>query len=261
MGLDTSASIWQGKLVRLRSHEPDDWENYWIWDQDSESERKDGPLSFPRSQEWMKHWTREDAVRKQEGNNWRFLLENNEGKVVGRIGPHDCDPRAGHFQYGIAISKEYRRKGVHGSRNSLSKFAQLPRSGKADGPGRVCCETLLVAIRISPFSCLVIFLPFERKRGSCDAFCLLPWGVAVIDRSCPQVANQGKDDAPGNSEDRAVTHQGPQQQSLQGVDDRREGLVLGEPAYPNRHRVRADGGTLPRVLSSVVVRVRTVCVN
>jgi hypothetical protein len=89
----------------------------------------------------------------------------------------------------------------------------------------------------------------------------LPWGVAVIDRSCPQVANQGKDDAPGNSEDRAVTHRGHKPQSPQGVDDRREGLVLGEPAYPNRHRVRADGGTLPGVLSTVIVRVRTVCVN
>ncbi|GHO74064.1 N-acetyltransferase [Ktedonobacter sp. SOSP1-85] len=111
MELDTSASIWQGKLVRLRSHEPGDWENYWIWDQDSESERKDGPLSFPRSQERMKHWTQEAAVRKQEGNNWNFLIENNEGKVVGRIGSHDRDPRVGHFGYGLAISKEHRRKG------------------------------------------------------------------------------------------------------------------------------------------------------
>ena len=111
MELDTSTSIWQGKLVRLRSHEPGDWENYWIWDQDSESERKDGPLAFPRSQEWMKHWTQEKAVRKQEGNNWDFLLENNEGKVVGRIGSHDRDPRVGHFGYGLVISKEDRRKG------------------------------------------------------------------------------------------------------------------------------------------------------
>lgn len=111
MELDTSASIWQGKLVRLRSHEPGDWENYWTWDQDSESERKDGNLSFPRSQERMKHWTQEEAVRKPERNNWNFLIENNEGKVVGRIGSHDRNPRVGHFGYGLVISKEYRRKG------------------------------------------------------------------------------------------------------------------------------------------------------
>ena len=111
MELDTSASIWQGKLVRLRSREPGDWENYWIWDQDSESERKDGPLSFPRSQEWLKQWMQEKAVRKQDSNNWGLLIENKEGKVVGQIGSHDCDPRAGHFQYGLSVSKEHRRKG------------------------------------------------------------------------------------------------------------------------------------------------------
>lgn len=111
MELDTSASIWQGKRVRLRSHEPSDWEHYWIWEQDSESERKDGNLSFPQSQEWMKHWTQEKAVRRPEGNNWPFLIENNEGKVVGRIASHDRNPRAGHFGYGLVISKEHRRKG------------------------------------------------------------------------------------------------------------------------------------------------------
>lgn len=111
MELDTSASIWQGKRVRLRSHEPGDWENYWIWDQDSESERKDGNLSFPRSQERLKHSTQEAAVRKPEDNNWGFLIENTDGKVVGRIGSHDHNPRAGHFGYGLVISKEYRRKG------------------------------------------------------------------------------------------------------------------------------------------------------
>ncbi len=42
MNLNPPTSIWQGQQVRLRSHEPDDWEHYWIWDQDSESERKDG---------------------------------------------------------------------------------------------------------------------------------------------------------------------------------------------------------------------------
>jgi len=71
----------------------------------------------------------------------------------------------------------------------------------------------------------------------------LPYGVAVIDRSCPEVANQGEDDAPGDGEDRAVANRGPQQQSPQRVDDGREGLVLGEPAHPDRHRVRADKRT------------------
>ncbi|GER90017.1 30S ribosomal protein S5 alanine N-acetyltransferase [Dictyobacter vulcani] len=111
MELDTSSSIWQGKVVRLRSNEPGDWERYWIWEQDSEAERRDGSLSFPRSQESLKHWTQETAVRKQEGDNWALLIENNEGQVIGRIGSHNCNPRAGHFQYGLVIAKEHRRKG------------------------------------------------------------------------------------------------------------------------------------------------------
>jgi RimJ/RimL family protein N-acetyltransferase len=109
--LETSLSIWQGQRVRLRSYEPGDWEHSWIWDQESELERKDGNLSFPQSQERLKHWTQEGAVRKPESNSWGFLIENSEGQVVGWIGSHDYNPRVGHFGYGLVIAKEYRRKG------------------------------------------------------------------------------------------------------------------------------------------------------
>ncbi len=60
-------------------------------------------------------------------------------------------------------------------------------------------------------------------------------GITVVDRSCPQVPEQGEEAAPGDGEDRAVADRGPQQQPPQRVDDRREGLVLGEPAYPGWH--------------------------
>ena len=61
----------------------------------------------------------------------------------------------------------------------------------------------------------------------------LPYGVAVIDRSCPEVANQGEDDAPGDGEDGTVSDRGSQQQPAQRVDDGCEGLVLSEPAHPS----------------------------
>jgi len=63
----------------------------------------------------------------------------------------------------------------------------------------------------------------------------LPYGVAVVDRSRPEVPDQGEANAPGDGEDRAVADRGAQQQPPQRVDDRREGLVLGEPAYPGWH--------------------------
>ena len=34
--MDLSASIWQGRLVRLRAIEPDDWLVYFAWNQDNE---------------------------------------------------------------------------------------------------------------------------------------------------------------------------------------------------------------------------------
>ncbi len=68
----------------------------------------------------------------------------------------------------------------------------------------------------------------------------LPSGVAVVDRSRPEVSDQGEEAAPGDSEDGTVSDWGSQQQSPQRVDNGREGLVLGEPAHPDRHRVRVD---------------------
>ena len=60
----------------------------------------------------------------------------------------------------------------------------------------------------------------------------LPYGVAVVYRPRPQVSKQGEASAPGNGEDGAVAGRRAQQQPPHRVDDGREGLVLGKPAYP-----------------------------
>src|SRR5260221_13049997 len=70
----------------------------------------------------------------------------------------------------------------------------------------------------------------------------LPYGVAVVDRSRPQVADQGEANAPGDGEDGTVADRRAQQQPAQRVDDGRERLVLGEPTYSDCHPVRADKG-------------------
>src|SRR5260221_9654631 len=71
----------------------------------------------------------------------------------------------------------------------------------------------------------------------------LPYGVAVVYRSPPQVADQGEAGAPGDGEDGTIANRGPQQQSPQRVDNGREGRELGEPPPPNRHQVRPDKRT------------------
>lgn len=39
------------------------------------------------------------------------MIENLDGESVGTINTHTCDPRNGTFQYGVAIRREYWRKG------------------------------------------------------------------------------------------------------------------------------------------------------
>lgn len=112
MKLDTSASIWQGKRVHLRAIEPSDWETYWAWnEEDTEQSRNLYFIPFPGSQERQKRWAEREAVRDQQDQNWRFVMENNEGEVVGDISTKNCDPRIGHLHYGLNVAREHRRKG------------------------------------------------------------------------------------------------------------------------------------------------------
>jgi hypothetical protein len=72
----------------------------------------------------------------------------------------------------------------------------------------------------------------------------LPYGTAVVYRACPQVSDQDENRAPGDGENRTgAADRSSQQQPPQRVDGGREGLVLGEPAYPGWHRVWADKRT------------------
>src|SRR5260221_1433014 len=61
----------------------------------------------------------------------------------------------------------------------------------------------------------------------------LPYGVAVVYRSRPQVSDQGEEAAPGDGEGGTVSDRRAQQQPPQHVDDGREWLILGEPAHPS----------------------------
>lgn len=112
MKLDTSASIWQGQRVRLRALEPLDWETYWAWnEEDTEQARNLYFIPFPGSQERQKRWAEREALREQEGHNWRFVIENKAGEAVGDISTHNCDPRVGHLHYGVNVAKKHRRQG------------------------------------------------------------------------------------------------------------------------------------------------------
>ena len=109
--MDTSASIWQGKRVRLRAIEPSDWAVYFAWNQDDEQARGVSSIPFPQSAEAVRQWAHQEATRRPEGDSFRFVIENETGEVVGDLTTHHCDARAGSFSYGITIRREHRRNG------------------------------------------------------------------------------------------------------------------------------------------------------
>lgn len=41
----------------------------------------------------------------------RLAIETLDGELVGTISSHHCDPRNGNFQYGVAIFRDYHRRG------------------------------------------------------------------------------------------------------------------------------------------------------
>ena len=109
--MDMSASIWQGRLVRLRAIEPDDWQVYFAWNHDDEQARAIASIPFPQSAAAVREWAEREARRPPDGDAFRFVIVNDTGDVVGDLTTHHCDRRAGAFSYGITIRREHRRKG------------------------------------------------------------------------------------------------------------------------------------------------------
>jgi RimJ/RimL family protein N-acetyltransferase len=105
-------NIFEGKLVRLRAVEPDDWQNHAEWDRDTEMARHLYFIPFPQSSLASKQWAERAAERKEmPSDNFHFQIETLDGVQVGSIATHDCDLRNGTFSYGLSTMAQYRRKG------------------------------------------------------------------------------------------------------------------------------------------------------
>ncbi len=105
-----SDNIWQGKRVRLRAVEPEDWKTHFIWDQESEMARRSYLIPFPNSSTSAKEWAEKQAKLGPQGDDFRFQIENADGELVGSINTFRCDPRTGVFSYGLGLGPEHRRK-------------------------------------------------------------------------------------------------------------------------------------------------------
>jgi RimJ/RimL family protein N-acetyltransferase len=104
-------NIWQSKLVRLRAVEPEDWQAFFDWDQDTDFGRWTYWIPFPGSRESAKKWTADLALAGDKNHEFRWVIESLSGEFVGTLNTHTCDPRVGTFQYGIAVKREHWRNG------------------------------------------------------------------------------------------------------------------------------------------------------
>jgi RimJ/RimL family protein N-acetyltransferase len=113
-GAGVPHNSWQGPRVRLRAFTAEDWETYHAWNVDDEQTRNLDQIHFPQTAAAARQWAEREAVREPDGDNFRFVIENEHGEVVGDLSTHDCDPRVGAFSYGISIRPDQRGKGYAG---------------------------------------------------------------------------------------------------------------------------------------------------
>ena len=104
-------NFWQGKSVRLRGVEPSDAETFFRWNFESEMGRALEFLWPPVSLAQVKAETEAQALKKLEGDAFKWMIEDAAGAAVGAINTNECEPHNGTFSYGVNVAPEHRGKG------------------------------------------------------------------------------------------------------------------------------------------------------
>ena len=104
-------SVWQGKRIRLRAIEPEDWEAFYAFEQDSELGRLDDYVYVPRSKEASKRWAEKRSAEEHKDDQYFMVIETLHGEIAGAMNSHTCNARNGTFSYGVALGEQYRRQG------------------------------------------------------------------------------------------------------------------------------------------------------
>jgi RimJ/RimL family protein N-acetyltransferase len=107
----SDGNIFEGRLVRLRGVEPEDWETFFQWNQDTDSERRMYFIPFPTSQAEVRQWIANRALQRGEDDIFFFVIETLGGEIVGSLNTTACDRRNGTFSYGIGVLAAHRGKG------------------------------------------------------------------------------------------------------------------------------------------------------
>ncbi|MFB9208984.1 GNAT family N-acetyltransferase [Nonomuraea spiralis] len=108
-------SVWVGERVRLRAIEPEDWEAFLGFEEDSDAVRNGWRLHPPRSAAEAKKWATELAEQESDMDQVRLVVAAaDDGRPVGMINTHDVERMHGTFAYGISIGTPHHRKGYAG---------------------------------------------------------------------------------------------------------------------------------------------------
>ena len=105
-------SIWVRERVRLRGVEPEDWAAFRRFAEESADARAADILYPPRSAEGYRRWATEEAQRQASDDSFRLVIEALDGNtLVGSLNTVAPETRVGRFGYGVAIGREFQRRG------------------------------------------------------------------------------------------------------------------------------------------------------
>jgi len=106
------SSFWVGDLVRLRGIEPEDWEAFRKFDEDTDDMRRSHRIDHPFSAARQREWAEQASLKKPDGDRFQLAVESlADGVLVGSVSAFFLDYRAGRFGYGIALGSEHKGRG------------------------------------------------------------------------------------------------------------------------------------------------------
>lgn len=92
------SSFWVGNLVRLRGIEPEDWEAFREFDDNTVDMRRADRIQQPFSSARQREWAEQASLKKPDGDRFQLAIESlADGALVGSVSTFLIDYRAGRF--------------------------------------------------------------------------------------------------------------------------------------------------------------------
>ena len=102
---------WQGEKVELRALELSDADFFFKLNQDTERSKFVDWLKPLVSREAIEDWLQEKTKQTIENYDYQWMIDSNDGQIVGSIVTHSCNSRVGTFSYALDIAQEFQRQG------------------------------------------------------------------------------------------------------------------------------------------------------